>query len=268
MTSTPGDRRARRQAAREARKSAEPRSSTPRWLVPGLIAAAVVVAGVLAIVLPGSNAPSGGGTSSVRPSASASAGGSAAASGGSSATASAGGSAAASAPTGSTAGVQDPTITGDPLPPFPRDGTDPGAGLPAPVVEGTDFAGNPVAIKADGRPKAIIFLAHWCPHCQAEVPVIQAWVNAGGVPDGVDIISVPTGIDPTLPNYPPDAWFEREGWTLPVLVDPTNSVAQAYGLTLYPFWVFVGPDGKVVMRTAGEMTMPDLEAMLSRLTAR
>ena len=31
---------------------------------------------------------------------------------------------------------------------------------------------------------------------------------------------------------------------------------------------FVGADGKVVMRTAGEMTMPDLEAMLSRLTAR
>ena len=250
MSSTSGDRRARRQAAREARKSAEPRSSTPRWLVPGLIAAAVVVAGILAIVLPGSNAPSSGGASSIRPSASGSPGGSATASG----------------PAGSAAGVQDPTITGDVLPPYPREGTDPGAGLPAPVVEGTDFGGNPVAIKADGRPKAIIFLAHWCPHCQAEVPVIQAWVNAGGVPDGVDIISVPTGIDPTLPNYPPDAWLQREGWTLPVLVDPTNSVAQAYGLTLYPFWVFVGPDGKVVTRTAGEMTMPDLEAMLGRLT--
>jgi thiol-disulfide isomerase/thioredoxin len=130
------------------------------------------------------------------------------------------------------------------------------------VVEGTDFAGNPVAIKADGRPKAIIFLAHWCPHCQAEVPVIQAWVNAGWRPGWRrhHLRADRYRSDPA--QLSADAWFEREGWTLPVLVDPTNSVAQAYGLTLYPFWVFVGPDGKVVMRTAGEMTMPDLEAML------
>ena len=36
------------------------------------------------------------------------------------------------------------------------------------------------------------------------------------------------------PNYPPDVWLASEGWTLPVLVDPTNSVAQAYGLSAYP----------------------------------
>ena len=66
----PGDRRARRQAAREACRTAEPRSPMSRWLLPGLIAAAVVVAGILAIVLPGANSPTTGGSSSLPPSAS------------------------------------------------------------------------------------------------------------------------------------------------------------------------------------------------------
>jgi thiol-disulfide isomerase/thioredoxin len=218
-----------------------------RWLLPGLIVAAVVVAGILAIVLPGASTPRTGGSSSVPPSASTASGGGSSVGGGSGA-------------------VKPPTISGDALPPYTRDGTDAAAGLAAPEVAGTDLVGNSVAIAADGRPKAIIFLAHWCPHCQAEVPVIQAWVNAGGVPDGIDLVSVATGIDPNRPNYPPDAWFQREGWTVPVIADTTNAVAEAYGLTLYPFWVFVGPDGKVVARAAGEMTVPDLEAMLGRLT--
>jgi cytochrome c biogenesis protein CcmG/thiol:disulfide interchange protein DsbE len=254
MSSTPGDRRARRQAARDARKASEPEgSSTPRWLVPGLIVAAVVVAGILAIVLPGSNPPSSGGSSSIRPSVSAAAG----------ASASGGASAAPTASSGSVGGVQEPTITGGPLPELPRDGTDPAAGLPVPQVEGTDFTGKPVAITADGRPKVLLFLAHWCPHCQAEVPVIQQWVNGGGLPDGVDLVSVATGIDPNAPNYPPDAWLQREGWTSPVLVDPSNKIAQAYGLPAYPYFVFVGSDGKVVSRAIG--APQDLDAIVGRL---
>ncbi len=112
-----------------------------------------------------------------------------------------------------------------------------------------------------------MFIAHWCPHCQAEVPLIQTWVSAGGVPQGVDLVSVATGIDPTRPNYPPEAWLQREGWTVPVIADPTNSVAGAYGLPAYPYWVFIGPDGKVVARAVGEISIPDLESEIGRLTS-
>jgi cytochrome c biogenesis protein CcmG, thiol:disulfide interchange protein DsbE len=253
MTQPPGDRRARRQAARAAaRGGGERRSPASRWLLPGLIAAAVVVAAILAVVLPGASGPTGGGSSSVPPSASG-----AGASGGS-------GSPVAS---GSDVAVQPPVITGAPLPPFEGPDNDGAVGLPAPEVSATDFDGTPVTIAADGRAKAILFLAHWCPHCQAEVPLVQTWVSAGGVPEGVDLVSVATGIDPAQPNYPPEAWLEREGWTPPVIADPTNTVAAAYGLTLYPFWVFVGADGTVVARAAGAMSIPDLEALVGRLTA-
>ena len=85
----------------------------------------------------------------------------------------------------------------------------------------------------------VIFAAHWCPHCQREIPIIQDWVDGGGLPDDVDIVTVSTGIEPTAPNYPPEAWFEREGWTAPVIVDETGSVAQAYGLASYPYFVIL-----------------------------
>lgn len=245
MTTNPGDRRARREAQRaEARRAAGRSAPASRWLLPGLIAAAVVVAAVLAIVLSSGGPGSDGGSSSVPPSAAA------------------GGSTAA----GSGAAVAPPVISGTPLAEFPgRDVTDPAVGQAAPEVTGTDFDGTPVSMEADGRPKVILFLAHWCPHCQEEVPVVQTWVTAGGVPAGVDLISVATAIDPAAPNYPPDAWLAREGWTSPVIVDPTNSVAQAYGLTAFPFWVFVGPDGNVRARTTGEVSITDLEAAIRGL---
>ncbi len=244
MTSDPGSRRARREAQRaEARRAAGRTTPASRWLLPGLIAAAVVVAAVLAIVLSGGGQPSGGGSSSVPPSI-------------------AGGSPAP----GSAGAVPAPVIDGSPLPAFPGPGTtDPAVGQPAPEVTGTDFDGAPVAIAADGRPKVLIFLAHWCPHCQEEVPVVQAWVTAGGVPTGVDVIAVATAIDPAGPNYPPDAWLQREGWSSPVIADPTNSVSQAYGLTAFPFWVFIGPDGDVRARVIGKLPVADLEAAIRGL---
>ena len=243
MSSTSRDRRARRRAAREAGASGGGRSGALRWLVPGVIVAAVAIAAVLAFVLPGTNSPNTGASSSVAPSSSSTAGG------------------------GSGYAALEPTISGSGLPDFQNPNDDPAVGLPAPEVSGSDFSGKTVGIKANGRPKVVMFLAHWCPHCQAEVPLVQTWVSAGAVPQGVDVVSVATGIDPSRPNYPPDAWLEREGWTVPTIVDPSNQVAKAYGLAAYPFWVFIGADGKVAARARGEMTIPDLEAAIGRLTA-
>jgi thiol-disulfide isomerase/thioredoxin len=241
MTTPAGDRRARRQARREESRRATAPAGRSRWLVPGLVAAALVVAAALAILLPGARQPGTGGSSSLPP-----------ATPGSSAS-------------GAASGV--PTITGASLPDFQNPTGDHAVGLPAPEVAGFDFGGTSVAIVHDGRPKAVMFLAHWCPHCQAEVPLIEAWVKAGGVPAGVDLVSVATSIDPSRPNYPPADWFAREGWTVPVIADPTNSVAAAYGLTAFPFWVFIAPDGTVKARTAGEMPITDLQTIVAGLTA-
>jgi len=155
------------------------------------------------------------------------------------------------------------SVSGDALPALEGE-PDPAVGTPAPVVTGEGFDGAPLTIGGDGRPKAIVFLAHWCPHCQAEVPVIQDWLDTQGAPPGVDLYSVATSIDPNQPNYPPDAWLEREGWTPPVLVDDReNTAARAFGVSVFPFFVFVDADGTVTARATGELTIEQLEGYLA-----
>ncbi len=156
-------------------------------------------------------------------------------------------------------------ITGTALATLQSPTNDVAAGRPAPVASGPSFDGSTVTIGEAGRPQVIIFLAHWCSHCQREVPVVQAWLDANGPPEGVDLRSVATGIDPTLPNYPPDAWLEAERWSVPVLVDPADTVASAYGLSGFPFWVFLDAEGRVALRASGELTIEQLEGILTIL---
>ncbi len=131
--------------------------------------------------------------------------------------------------------------------------SDPAVGRRSPEVQGFDFAGSPASIVDDGRPKVIVFLAHWCSHCQREVPAVQAYVDSNGLPEGVDLIAVATSIDDERPNYPPDAWLEREGWSAPVVVDPDLAVAEAFGLTAFPYYVFLRDDFTVDLRITGEL---------------
>jgi thiol-disulfide isomerase/thioredoxin len=163
----------------------------------------------------------------------------------------------------------EPTLSGTPLPPMP--GTTPfdstATGLPYPEVNGADFDGNEVSITNDGRAKAIVFLAHWCPHCQVEVPKVQSWINAGGSVEGVDLYSVATATNSGRPNYPPSEWLEQEAWTVPVIVDDSaGSVHTAYGSGGFPYWVFTNSDGSVELRSAGEIEIDQLIQILESLS--
>jgi len=155
-------------------------------------------------------------------------------------------------------------IDGTPLPAFP-DGPDPAIGLQAPLVTGVDFDGAPVTISPDGDTKVVVFLAHWCPHCQREVPVIQDWIDDGNLPDGVQLIGVATAIDENRPNYPPDEWLERERWSSAVIHDPDNAVAQAMGLTGFPYWVVLDGENIVAVRAGGELPMSVIDGWLAEM---
>ncbi len=93
---------------------------------------------------------------------------------------------------------------------------------------------------ADGTVRLIGFFAHWCPHCQREVPRVAQWLNENSLPNGVEVVAISTSVREGTPNYPPSEWFEAEKWPTQVLVDsPEKTIAAAYGLTGFPFWVLV-----------------------------
>jgi hypothetical protein len=53
------------------------------------------------------------------------------------------------------------SVSGGPLPPFSQDTADGAVGLAMPEITGESFDGTPVTITNDGRPKVILYLAHW-----------------------------------------------------------------------------------------------------------
>lgn len=159
------------------------------------------------------------------------------------------------------------TVSGDSLPAFGGDpASDAAIGLVAPTLNGQAFDGEEIAITNDGRPKVILFLAHWCPHCQREVPVLQSYANETGFPDTVDIYSVATSYNSTQPNWPPSSWSDREGWTFPALVDDPESTAfQAFGQGGFPYYVLIDSNGRGALRMSGEQDPAALADLLVQL---
>lgn len=220
-----------RESRRAAARSRERGSGRNRWLLPAGAAVVIVAAAIAALLLSG-GAP--GDPASTPPPT---------------------GSAVASGAPGDA-----PVVAGTSLPAFQSPTSDAAVGQTIPTVT------SPTAsIALDGRAKVLLFLAHWCNHCQEEVPRVQSWVGAGGLPADVDLISVSTAMDPGLPNYPPDAWLDREGWTAPVITDPSGVVADAFGLAAFPYWVFVNADGTVQGRLTGQLQTADLVTIIGSL---
>jgi cytochrome c biogenesis protein CcmG, thiol:disulfide interchange protein DsbE len=151
------------------------------------------------------------------------------------------------------------TITGQPLPDLPQEGADPAVGSALPTLGGIGLDGRPLTIGPSGGAQMIVVLAHWCPHCQAELPLLVDMINAGQVPEGVSVVGLATAIDELRPNYPPSAWFEREGWQQPTLIDDANADGlHALGLSVFPGFVFVDVQGRVTQRLTAEVPIPVL----------
>lgn len=158
-------------------------------------------------------------------------------------------------------------VDGAALPPY-ASGADPAVGTPGPELRGASFDGTPVAVTRDGRGKVLVFLAHWCPHCRREVPVVVDHLRANPLPPNVDLVAVATSTDRTRPNYPPSRWLDREGWTASVMVDSADgAAATAYGLTAFPYFVALDAEGTVVARAGGELTPAELDALVARAAA-
>lgn len=150
------------------------------------------------------------------------------------------------------------TLTGESLPAMVERGRpDPAIGLPVPEIAGENFDGEAVTIERDGRAKIVVFVAHWCHVCQAEVPKISDHLKQTGMPDAVDLYFVSTGVNRAKGSFPPSEWLTREGvGDVPTVADDAESQAfTAFGGSSFPFMAYVDADGKVALRTAG--SLPD-----------
>lgn len=158
------------------------------------------------------------------------------------------------------------TVSGEPLPRFDNASTDTAIGLTIPEISGEDFAGHPYTISPNGTAKLIVALAHWCPYCQQELPVLTGWHASADLPAGVEVFLLTVFTTPERGNYPPGPWIAASGWSGPVLVDDqAGSIAYALGIASVPYNLFVAPDGTVVGRATGGRTAAQLDADIRQL---
>jgi cytochrome c biogenesis protein CcmG/thiol:disulfide interchange protein DsbE len=165
------------------------------------------------------------------------------------------------------------TVTGDPLDPFDSSIDDLSVGVMAPLVEGESFDRSAITLGGPTElPTFIVFLAHWCPHCNDEVPVLIGLEEDGRMPEGLDVIGVSTAVAADRDNYPPSDWIVDMGWPWPTMADSEELGAiNAMGGTSFPFAVVLDTDGTVLARRAGQATADDtvdfLEAALANASA-
>ena len=136
------------------------------------------------------------------------------------------------------------TVEGTALSALPDNGgADPAIGAKAPTLVGQDFAGKkPSRSATTARRRRVVFVAHWCPHCQREIPRIAEYLKSTGLPSGVELYFVPDPTNSAYPNYPPSKWLQSaRAWSnVPTLVDDKNNKAHAaYGGGGFPYFVLV-----------------------------
>ncbi len=153
------------------------------------------------------------------------------------------------------------------LPPYPGSGADPAvqASMRLPAVTGDEYySGERITVAADGdRATAWLIWAHWCPHCQRELPdLAEFWsVSAEDYPH-VRVVTVSSAIDEARGN-PLTAYLEDSQFPFPVLVDESGSLAATFGTTAFPFWVITGPDGRVLFRQPGAFGADQLAGLFT-----
>jgi hypothetical protein len=233
VSNRPGKSKSASQRVRAASNAGKSKSTAWIWIA---IVVVVVVVGVVAVVAGRGSKSSGGGS---------------AASGGT------------IVPNGKLDYGQV-AVNGTNLTPMPDSGADPMVGTVIPSVTGQQFDGKQLTIAADGKPHIIMVVAHWCPHCQAEVPRIQGWLNASGMPADVELVTVATSNDPAKGNFPASDWLRREKWSVPTIVDDKqNQAGAALGVSGFPYFLVTDAQGKVVYRTSGEKTEAEWNALLA-----
>ncbi|HXF72552.1 MAG TPA: TlpA disulfide reductase family protein [Actinomycetota bacterium] len=138
-----------------------------------------------------------------------------------------------------------PLAAGEPLPPFS-----------APGLDGGRVAWEP------GRPTVLAVWAPWCPHCQAELPVLA---RVAADHPAVALVTVATALD-LHPGPDPADYLADHGLSFPVALDDrAGSLASALGVQGFPTVYFVGSDGAVVEVTVGETDEATLRALFSSL---
>ena len=128
-------------------------------------------------------------------------------------------------------------------------------GDPAPVFAVSTTNGAFDLAHSGGKPTFLEVFATWCPHCQAEVAVINdLYAKYGTRVNFVGVSGSPYGMDQASPESQADVYSfsQKFGVKYPIAFDPGMGVAKSYLQGGFPTVVVIGKDNTIVKVESGE----------------
>lgn len=137
----------------------------------------------------------------------------------------------------------------------------PTLGQPATDFTYTTWDGQQVSLSGlKGKGVWVTFGATWCTNCQAEMPDVEAahraWADKGVAVIGVNIQEGQDAVK---------AYAERTGLTMPIGVDASNEIAQAYAVGAIPAHYFIDSAGVVQDVRIGGLSRDTMDSILGGL---
>jgi thiol-disulfide isomerase/thioredoxin len=134
----------------------------------------------------------------------------------------------------------------------------PQPGTPAPPISLQLIANGQGTVTLDkykGKGVYLNFFASWCQPCKEEVPSIvqfsKQYAKRNVVVLGIDELESPNAAKGFVTQFK---------MPYPIGLDDSGAIGASYGLIGMPLSVFIGADGKIVKRVAGEMSAAQIKA--------
>ncbi len=125
---------------------------------------------------------------------------------------------------------------------------------------------------SDYRGKVVFlnFWATWCPPCRAEMPDIQALYEtySAAADSDVVILAVATpGVGGEEDEEGVKAFLEENGYTYPVLLDPTGQSLSDYAISAYPTTFMIDREGNLYGYVTGSITREIMDSIIEQTLA-
>jgi peroxiredoxin len=134
----------------------------------------------------------------------------------------------------------------------------------APEFRLNSLDGRPVSLSSfKGKVVMVHFWATWCPPCVDELPTLDRLFRSMAGPDlEILAVSVDDGGAATVGSF-----MQRNGLSLPVLLNPDQSVSRAYGTFKFPETYLVDREGIVRRKIIGaaDWMSPETVGLIAEL---
>jgi len=159
--------------------------------------------------------------------------------------------------------LAQPAVPSSPTTSIQTTGTQAAPDFTLPIVSSNGLTGQTLTLSSlRGKVVLLEFMEPWCPHCQAEAPVLEKLYTQYSNNSDVVMVSV---AGPWEGATAQDAagFIKNYGSSWPYVYDSSGSIVNEFGVTATPTFLILGKDGSIVARYEGDQTLDTLSAGLS-----